>query len=80
MSPELLSILGSEERVKEAVAHLVSLGQNEDTALGHLEGLVKGQGQLNAALDGGLAEKFPELAQAHLDVASKLSQSEQKAE
>lgn len=77
MSQELLNVLGSEERVKEAVAHLLTLeGQTEETAIGHLEMLIKGQGQFNAALDGGLADKFPELLNANLE-ASKLSQSEQ---
>ena len=64
-SNELVSVLG--DRVAEAVAFLVNLGQNEDTAIGHLEGLIKGKGSFDAAHDGGLADAFPELFRAHQD-------------
>jgi len=89
MSEELLKVLGSEERVKAAIAHLMFARMNEDsgkvevrqaydTAVGHLEMVIDGRGQFNAALDGGLAEKFPELLAANeAAAASKLNGTEQ---
>lgn len=63
LGENILKVLGDEERAELAVAHVMEKGNcNRDVAIGTLETMCQGKGQLNDYRIEGIAEAFPEIA------------------